>query len=144
MTPLRTTLVGCGAAAQKLYAKPLRALERQGVLRVTALVDRQAAHASTLQGSFPRATIHEDLGRALAFREADLTLILSPVQLHAEQAILALRHDSHVLCEKPMAATVERSDAMIAEAERAHRVLAIGMVRRFFPAFARMRTLVAS
>ena len=37
-TPLRTTLVGCGAAAQRLYRKPLQKLQRQGILRVTGLV----------------------------------------------------------------------------------------------------------
>jgi predicted dehydrogenase len=144
MLPLRTTLVGCGAAAQKLYSKPLRGLERQGVLRVTALVDRHAGHAATLRASFPRATVHEDLGRALESGQSDLTLILSPIQLHAGQAILALRHDNHVLCEKPMASTVERCDAMIAAARQARRILAVGMVRRFFPAFALMRKLVAN
>jgi predicted dehydrogenase len=125
-----------------LYRKPLKELERQGILKVTALVDRNAGNAGALHASFPRAAVHEELDRALATGQSDLALILSPAQLHAEQTILALRHDNHVLCEKPMAATESQCDEMIAVAQETGRVLAIGMIRRFFPAFARLRELV--
>lgn len=141
--PIRTTLVGCGAAAQKLYRKPLGKLERRGILRVTALVDRHAGHAEALRASFPHAAVHDDLGRALEAGRSELTLVLSPVQFHAEQAVLALRRGNHVLCEKPMAATGRGCDEMIAAAEEAGRALVVGMVRRFFPAFAQLRDLVA-
>lgn len=59
-----TTLVGCGAVAQRLYRKPLQQLERQGLVRVTALVDNQRPHAEALASFFPKATLHEDLSEA--------------------------------------------------------------------------------
>ncbi len=34
--------------------------------------------------------------------KADLAIIATPIHLHTEQAILALRHGSNVLCEKPI------------------------------------------
>lgn len=34
--------------------------------------------------------------------QADLAIIATPIHLHTEQAILALRHGSNVLCEKPI------------------------------------------
>jgi predicted dehydrogenase len=138
----RTMLVGCGAVAQELYRKPLKKLEQEGVLQVTALVDRHAGHAGALQSYFPRAVVYEDLGRALEAGRSDLTLILSPAHLHAEQTVLALRHNNHVLCEKPLAATETHCDEVIAAAKETRRVLAVGMIRRFFPAFAQLRELV--
>src|SRR3954451_19230066 len=134
--PIRTTVVGCGAVAQKLYRKPLKKLEGQGVLQVVALVDRNLGHARALHEAFPRATVHEDQARALEEGRAELTLVLSPARFHAEQSILALRHRSHVLCEKPMAPTESQCDEMIVAAKESRRVLAVGMVRRFLPAFA--------
>src|SRR5262245_26812418 len=136
---LRTTLVGCGAVAQQLYRKPLQKLQKQGILRVAGLVDRHVPHARELERSFPGAAIHEDLEPALRNGQSDLTLILSPIQLHADQTILALGHGSHVLCEKPMATSEAKCAEMVATAKGKDRVLAIGMIRRFFPGFAQFR-----
>src|SRR5437870_4943573 len=100
---IKTLIVGCGAVAQRLYRKPLRKLERQGLLRVTGLVDSHISHAETLRSWFPAAATYGNLEHALKSCASDLTLVLSPVHLHHEQTILALQHKNHVLCEKPMA-----------------------------------------
>jgi predicted dehydrogenase len=136
------TVVGCGAVAQRLYHAPLKKLERQGLLRVVGLVDRHLPHAETMRPSFPHARLSDDLTKALESNPSDLTLVLSPAQLHAEHAICALRHKNHVLCEKPMAATEAKCAEMIAAARDAGRLLAVGMIRRFFPSFARLRDWV--
>jgi predicted dehydrogenase len=140
---LRTTLVGCGAVAQKLYRRPLQALERQGALRVIGLVDSHPAHAQTMRRSFPSAAAHVDLEHALRAGESDLTLILSPARFHADQALVALRHQNHVLCEKPMATSEEKCTEMVAAARERNRVLAVGMIRRFIPSFAQLKGLIA-
>jgi predicted dehydrogenase len=57
--------------------------------------------------------------------------------------LAALSHDCHVLCEKPMASTEEECRRMNALARERGRVLAIGMIRRFFPAYAGLRNLLA-
>lgn len=139
---LRTTVVGCGAVAQRLYRKPLVELEKRGILRVVHLVDPIAAHAEGLGASFPAAVRHATLGEALGDGSTDLTLILSPAQLHCEQTLEALAAGSHVLCEKPMANAAVDCERMNAAARQAGRVLAVGMVRRFFPAFAHLRRVV--
>jgi predicted dehydrogenase len=140
--PIRTTIVGCGAAAQTLYRKPLKRLERQGILRVTALVDRRRSHAEAMRSSFPSAAVSDNLAGSLGAHQSDLALILSPASLHHEHSILALRHENHVLCEKPMAVSEAQCCEMIAAAREMDRVLAIGMVRRFFPAFAQLAQLI--
>jgi predicted dehydrogenase len=53
-----------------------------------------------------------------------------------------LQHKNHVLCEKPMATTEADCVAMLGAAATADRILAIGMVRRFFPAFAQMKAWI--
>ncbi len=50
---------------------------------------------------------------------------------HAQCAIAALNAGKHVLCEKPMAMTVEEAEAMKAAAEKNNKLLMIGFVRRF-------------
>src|SRR5579883_396813 len=54
-----------------------------------------------------------DLETALAECDAAAVYIATPVFLHAEQAIAALRAGRHVLCEKPMALDYARACAMV-------------------------------
>ena len=51
--------------------------------------------------------------------DVDLVDIVTPGDSHAEIAIAALDAGKHVLCEKPLANTVEEAEAMVAAAERA-------------------------
>ena len=44
---------------------------------------------------------------------ADLAVIASPIQYHVEQSIIALTHNSNVLCEKPIGATIQDVDQLI-------------------------------
>lgn len=139
---LRVAIVGCGAVAQRLYAKPLRLLERRRLIQVIALVDPVDAHAAAMGRVFPQAKHHSGLEPALASAAIDLTLVLSPAHLHCAQTLQALSHRSHVLCEKPMASTEADCIRMNEAAGRAGRVLAVGMIRRFFPAYGELRGLV--
>lgn len=140
--PKRTIVVGCGAAAGKLYRKPLQELQRQGLLRVVGLVDSKLEHAEALRSKFKSASVFDDLNLALRSQTPDLTLILSPPHLHRDQALLALEHKSHVLCEKPLAPSSDGCAEMVRLARENDRVLAVGMIRRFFPAFAQLKTLL--
>jgi predicted dehydrogenase len=141
---LRILVVGCGAVAQRLYGQPLQQLEKAGLLRVAGLVDPVASHAAAMRSRFPSATTHADAASALATTRPDVTMVLSSAHLHAEHTLLALQAGSHVLCEKPMAQTSAECGRMTAAARAANRILAIAMIRRFFPAFAQFKALIES
>ncbi|EQB38473.1 hypothetical protein M948_07775 [Virgibacillus sp. CM-4] len=44
---------------------------------------------------------------------ADLAIISSPIHFHAEQTITAMENGSHVLCEKPIAGSVEEVERCV-------------------------------
>jgi len=142
MSPVKLTVVGCGAAARSLYRRPLASLEKKGLVRVAALVDVHASNAETLRETFPNAKISADLREAILSTGSELTLVLSPPGLHSDHALAAFRHGSHVLCEKPMALTEASCREMIDAAQQTKRVLAVGMIRRYFPAFAALKDLL--
>ena len=57
---------------------------------------------------------------------ADLVVISSPHHYHVPQTCEALRHGSHVLCEKPLGATVQEAEQMIQTKDTARRWVMIG------------------
>ncbi len=63
----------------------------------------------------------------------DAVYISLPNHLHAEWSIRAMQEGKHVLCEKPMALSVEEVDRMIAASQRYGRVLAEAFMYRHHP-----------
>ncbi|WP_405824104.1 Gfo/Idh/MocA family oxidoreductase [Streptomyces sp. NBC_01390] len=85
--------------------------------------------------------------RALVERDdVDLVDICTPGDSHAEIALAALAAGKHVLCEKPLANTVEEAMAMTAAAEEAEQrgqLAMVGFNYRRLPATALARSMVA-
>ncbi|MEW6048397.1 MAG: Gfo/Idh/MocA family oxidoreductase [Bacillota bacterium] len=73
-----------------------------------------------------------------------LVSICTPPYLHAPIALAALGAGKHVLVEKPMAASLQECDEMIAAAARAGRLLSVVFQNRFSPDIWRTKALVDS
>lgn len=65
--------------------------------------------------------------------EIDIVYIVLPNGMHAEYSIRGARAGKHVICEKPMATTVEDCRAIITACEEADRKLSIGYRLHFEP-----------
>lgn len=70
-----------------------------------------------------------------AFETVDALSIASPTTTHHELGLAALAARRHLLIEKPIATTDQEANELVAAAERADRVLAVGHVERWNPAF---------
>ncbi len=65
--------------------------------------------------------------------QIDIVYVVVPNAMHAEFVIRADRAGKHVICEKPMAVTVEECDKMIAACKNAGVMLSIGYRLHFEP-----------
>jgi predicted dehydrogenase len=63
----------------------------------------------------------------------DIVYVVLPNSMHAEFTIRAAKAGKHVICEKPMAITVEDCDRMIAACKEAGKMLSIGYRLHFEP-----------
>jgi predicted dehydrogenase len=72
---------------------------------------------------------------------ADALIVAAPTAFHFDLAAAVLKAGRHVFVEKPIAATLEQADALVALAGSANRVLQVGHVERFGAGFA---TLLSS
>jgi len=129
----RIVLTGCGAVAEHFYAPAIGRLVAEGVVDDVLLIDRAENRIGALRRILPHASAYTDLAEVLPQLDESLVVIALPHNLHASQSIKALESGAHVLCEKPMAVTVEECDLMLAAAARSSRLLAVGHIRRFFP-----------
>lgn len=65
--------------------------------------------------------------------DIDIIYVVLPNAMHAEYVIRAAKAGKHVICEKPMAVTVEDCDRMIAACKEAGKMLSIGYRLHFEP-----------
>jgi predicted dehydrogenase len=69
-----------------------------------------------------------------ASNRADLAVISSLIQFHCRQTCMALNNGSNVLCEKPVAATVQEVQEMIETRDRTKLIVAVGFQWSYDPA----------
>ena len=85
---------------------------------------------------------HTTTDWAEALDEVDVLYNLGPNYLHAEPSIAALKRDVSVLCEKPLATTLDEAERMADAARRSDAVSATGFNYRFVPAVQYAKRLV--
>ena len=74
----------------------------------------------------------------------DCVILVTPDQIHREHAVAACEAGYHVLCEKPLAQSVEDCEAMIAAAKKSGVKFMTGQVCRKAPGFMKAKELVAA
>ena len=112
--PVRYGVIGLGHIAQ-VAVLPAFAHARENS-QLSALVSDDPEKLKTLSARYnvPHTFGYDDVDRC--FDDVDAVYIALPNSMHAEYTIRAAEAGVHVLCEKPMAVTVEECEQMIAAA----------------------------
>jgi predicted dehydrogenase len=72
----------------------------------------------------------------------DVVDICTPTHLHYEMVLKAAAAGKHIVCEKPLARTVEQAEQMIAVCRESGIKLLVAHVVRFFPEYAQAKAIV--
>ncbi|MDQ0584456.1 Gfo/Idh/MocA family protein [Streptomyces rishiriensis] len=147
--PLRVGMVGyafMGAAHSQGWRTAGRVfdLPHRPVLAVICGRDPSAVRAAADRHGW--AATETDWRALIARDDVDLIDICTPGDSHAEIAVAALAAGKHVLCEKPLANTVEEAETMARAAEAAYsrgQLAMVGFNYRRVPATALARRMVA-
>ncbi|MEL6678811.1 MAG: Gfo/Idh/MocA family oxidoreductase, partial [Pseudomonadota bacterium] len=138
VTRHRVAIVGAGIGAEHLAA--YRALPERFTVRT--ICDLDTARAAPLLGTTMRYTA--DLAEVLADGEIDVVDVCLPPHLHLEAASRALSAGKHVVCEKPLVASLAEADRLAEVARAAGRAVFPVFQYRFGPGAARLRALMAA
>ena len=99
-----------------------------------AIVDIDRGRAEEIAARYG-CRAYASVGELLAEEpEIAAASVVTPTSDHVETAAALLASGKHVLVEKPIAATLEEADRLIALAEEHDVILAVGHVERFNPA----------
>ena len=134
---IRVAVVGAGEFGRN-HVRVWREMEGA---ELAGIVDANPERARKVAAEFGTRVIPNCA--ALAKEGVQAVSLAVPTKEHARAgcALLDACHD--VLVEKPMAASLDEADSLIAAAERTGRILQVGHVERFNPAVAAARPIVA-
>lgn len=139
--PFRVAIVGAGIGREHLRAY----LALPNDYTVTHLCDIDAARArAVIADEGGSALPVADMAPLLANPSLDIVDICLPPHLHFAVAMQALAAGKHVICEKPMVASLAEADALIAATREHGRRLTPVFQYRYGPAMAALRALVAA
>jgi predicted dehydrogenase len=111
-------------------------------VKLVAVCDLNREEATHFAREYGAERVLTDVEALWEVPNLDAISIAVPNYLHAPIAIEALRRGLHVLCEKPMATTLEEAKEMVATAEEQSKRLMIGMSQRFKPESLALRSMV--
>lgn len=132
---VRVGVIGVGYLGRH-HARILASLDGATLVGVT---DTNAERAREIAAAHGTRAFSD--ARTLA-DEVDAVTIAVPTASHVEVAMPFLERRKAVLVEKPLAASVEEADRLIAAAERHGALLAVGHTERFNPAVEAARPLI--
>ena len=131
---MRLLVLGTGSIGQR-HCRNLVALGQE-VLAWDAEPAR-LREAAAITGVSPAASLDEALAGT-----PDAALICTPPASHVELARRALAAGAHLFVEKPIAHASAEVPALLAEAARRARLLAVGLNLRFLPSLRRVKALL--
>ncbi len=113
--------------------KHLDALTAIDGVTVTSVISRRLEQAQAVADEFGAGHASTDLDDALARDDVDAVILCTPTQLHAAQAIAAMKAGKHVQVEIPLADSWSDARAVAQVQQDTGLVCMVGHTRRFNP-----------
>ena len=135
---IKVGIIGCGKIAQVRHIPEYAANPNT---EVYGFYDINLARAEELAKQYGGKAFasYEEL---LADGSIEAVSVCAANHVHAEITVAALKAGKHVLCEKPMAVTLEECEAMVAAAKESGKYLMIGQNQRLAKAHAKAKELI--
>jgi predicted dehydrogenase len=133
---VRVGVIGCGMVAQAEHLPNL--LQLSDRFEIAALADPSATVREVMGTRYSVGRVFDDHRRLLDAGGIDAVVVSAPAATHAEITLDALDSGLDVFVEKPLCITLADADRIVAARDRAGKVVQVGYMKRFDPAWERM------
>jgi predicted dehydrogenase len=138
MRRLRVGLVGLGGVAE-IHLQAYKGVEE---VEVVAGAERREDRLSRMAAQWGIKG-YVDFEEMLEKEKLDIVCVLTPARSHREVTEKAAEFGVHVLCEKPLAVTLEDAAAMVEGCKKQGVKLCYGSSYRFLPACRKAKEMIA-
>jgi Predicted dehydrogenases and related proteins len=143
MDKIKKQKLGFGVISASGMAKEhMKGVKVNNRAELMAICDIDVDKAAQAAREFGIERYYADYGEMLEQEDIDIVIVATPDQVHAEQTIAALEKGKHVLCEKPMALSMEECKSIIEASERTGKKLMVGQICRYAPGFRLAKKLI--
>ncbi len=132
MTKHKVGIIGCGGIAHQKHFPALTNSGRAEIVAVCDLIRERAEEAARDFGA-EGCKVFEDYHELLKESDIEIVYVLTPNVSHCQLTVDSLNSGKHVLCEKPMAASVQDAEKMMEAWKKSGKLLTIGYQNRFRP-----------
>ncbi len=137
MNDITFSIVGCGRIGFR-HAEHISKLAK-----LSSVCDIDENALEKFSRNFPNVNLYKSIDELLEKdKESQVINICTPNGLHAKHTVMALRANKHVVCEKPMALTVNDANLMNEEAKKAKKHLFVVKQNRFNPPVQKVKELI--
>lgn len=119
MSKIKAAVVGLGYWGPNLA----RNFQASDAYELVGLCDLDPKRVAKVGDNYPWAKQFTDVGTMLRETKPEIVSICTPVASHHKLVVAALEAGAHVLCEKPLAATVAEAEEIVGLAQKRERKL---------------------
>jgi UDP-N-acetylglucosamine 3-dehydrogenase len=138
METLNLGVIGLGEIGQA-HCSSITQIERAKIVAVSDVKETILNQTAEQYGVEP----YTDYKKMLAHPGLDAVVVALPDPTRRDACVLAAEAGKHILVEKPIAMSVEDSDAIIQAADKARVKLMVGFTVRYFPRYMHAKQVVA-
>ncbi len=140
MSSIGVGVVGCGFVGRGAHVPAFHAIEGA---ELVAVADPDAKRLGKVAKKYEPKATYTDFADLVQDSKVDAVVVSAPTPLHAKASMAAIEAGKHVLCEMPLAASLEEADQLIDAAEKAGVVLMPSLTFRFTPNYVKAKEMIA-
>lgn len=138
MKTIKLGLIGAGGISQA-HCRTIASIDGAEFIAVSDLVPANLERAKerwSIENTFA------DYNEMLKMDELDAVFVCTPTGVHAPPTVAALKAGKHVMCEKPMEATLAAATEMVATAHETGKILMVGLKLRYSPQVIKAKAII--
>ena len=138
MKIVKLGLIGAGGIAQA----HMGAMSEVDGVEIVAASDLVEANVKRTADRWGIPKTFTDYNKMLKIDELDGVIVCTPTAVHGEPTVAALKAGKHVLCEKPMEASLDAATEMVRASHENDKILMVALKLRYSPQVIKAKSII--